>query len=383
MEQNSKTIYILTMPLEYRIATESDDPELRRLLRENPFPGRIQVTMEREPNFFLAAPIEGDFHQTAIVRDTASGQIIAMLSRAVREVYVNGDVERFGYIGQMRVAPGYRSLPRAISRTGQLMESLDRDGRARLYLISIIDDNLPAKRFLTAGLPHLPVLREFARYHTLALYTRRPRRALPLPGNLRLEQGSAARLPQILDCLERHGRRYQLAPHWTNATLCQPEHTPGLSPSDFWLAVDGEKVVGCVALWDQSSVKQTVIHNYTGWMGTLRPLINALSGITGLPHLPAPRQPFRFGFASHFAADEDQPQIYSALLRQIYNQAVARKDSYLMLGLAERHPFFPIARREYPHIDYPSQLYLGGWGDIDPLIAQLDDCPVGVETALL
>ncbi len=369
--------------LDYRLATPADDPNLRRLLRENPFPGRIRVTFEREPNFFLAAPIEGDFHQTALVRETASGELIAMLSRAIREAYLNGQSQPLGYLSQMRVALEYRSLPRTIARTGQLMEALDQDGRARLYLISIIDDNLPAKRFLTAGFPHLPVLREFARYHTLALYTRRPRRALTLPGNLRLEQGSAARLPQILDCLERHGRRYQLAPRWTSATLCQPEHTPGLRPTDFWLAVDGEQVQGCVAFWDQSAVKQTVIHSYTGWLGRLRPLINALSGLTGLPHLPEPRQPFRFGFASHLAADADDPQVYAALLRQVYNQAVARRDSYLMLGLAERHPFFPLARREYPHIDYPSQLYLAGWGEIDPLISQLDDRPVGVEAATL
>jgi len=371
------------MPLEYRLATPSDEPDLRRLLRENPFPGRIQVTFEREPNFFLAAPIEGDFHQTAIVHDTASGQIVAMLSRAIREVYINGHVQPLGYLSQMRVASGYRSLRRAISKNGQMLEELDRDERTRLYLISIIEDNLSARHFLTAGLPHLPLLREFARYHTLALYTRRPRRAMSLSGNLRLERGSAQRLPQILDCLERNGRRYQLAPRWTSETLCQPEHTPGLHPTDFWLAVDRERVLGCVALWDQSNVKQTVIHSYIGWMGRLRPLINLLSGLTGLPHLPAPRQPFCFGFASHLAADDDDPQIYAALLRQVYNQAVARHDSYLMLGLAERHPFFSMARRDYPHIDYPSKLYLAGWGDIDPLIGQLDDRPVGVEAGVL
>lgn len=371
------------MPLEYRLATEADEPDLRRILRENPFPGSIQVTFEREPNFFRAAPIEGDFHQVVIVRDTGTGQLVAMLSRAARDVYLNGQVRPLGYISQMRIVPGYRALPRAIVKMGQVLEELDRDGRAPLYLISIIEDNLPARRFLTSGLAHVPVLHEFARYHTLALYTRHPRRLLPLPKNLHLERGSVERLPQILDCLERNGRRYQLAPRWTSATLCQPDHTPGLQPVDFWLALDGERVVGCAAFWDQSSVKQTVIHSYSGWLGAFRPLINALSWLTGLPYLPAPRQPFHYGFASHLAVDDDNPQVYSALLRQVYNRAVSRQDSYLMLGLAERHPFFPLARREYPHIDYPSQFYLAGWHDLDAQIGRLDDRPVGVETGTL
>jgi hypothetical protein len=369
------------MPFTYRLATESDDPDLRRLLRESPFPGNMQVTFEREPNFFLAAPIEGDFHQTLIVRDR--GQLVAMLSRAIRQVYINGQIESLGYISQMRIAPGYRSLPHATIKMGQLLEELDRDRRAPLYLISIIEDNLPARHFLTGGLPHLPVLREFARYHTLALYTHRPRRALSLPKNLHMERGCAEKLPHILDCLERNGRRYQLTPRWTSDNLCQPKHTPGLQPSDFWLACNGERVAGCVAFWDQSSVKQTVIHSYTGWLGTFRPLINRLSWLTGMPPLPEPHRPFHFGFASHLAADDDDLQIYAALLRQVYNQAVVRKDSYLMLGLAERHPFFQRARRAYPQIDYPSQLYLASWEEIDAKIQRLDDRPVGLEVGLL
>lgn len=368
--------------LTYSLATPADDPDLRLLLRENPFPGRIQVTMEREPNFFSAAPIEGDFHQTAIVRDRESGQLIAMLSRAIRDVYLNGQVERFGYIGQMRVAPGYRSLPRAIARTGQLMESLHADGQTLLYLISIIADNTPARRFLTGGLPHLPILREYARYHTLALYTRRKTSAQP-PRGIRLERATPARLPALLACLERNARRYQLAPRYTAETLFNPAHTPGLRLEDFWLALDGENVRGCAAYWDQSAVKQTVVRGYSGWLGALRPLINLLSGMTGLPHLPAPDHPFRFGFVFALYADADDPAVLSALLNRVYAHAVSRGDDYLMLGLAERHPFYETARRAYPHIAYPSQLYLGGWGDIDTPIARLDDRVVGVETCTL
>jgi hypothetical protein len=200
---------------------------------------------------------------------------------------------------------------------------------------------------------------------------------------LHLEQGSEEKLPQVLECLERNGRRYQLTPRWTKEILCHPDHTPGLHPTDFWLACDGERVVGCAAFWDQSGVKQTVIHGYGGWLRTFRPLINSVSWLTGLPYLPEPRRSFHFGFTSHLAADDDDPLIYAALLRQVYNHAVARRDSYLMLGLAERHPFFPLARRTYPHIDYPSQLYLAGWGDIDKQIAPLDSRPVGVEAAVL
>ncbi|MBN1306257.1 MAG: hypothetical protein JXA13_17620 [Anaerolineales bacterium] len=369
--------------LEFTLAGKADNADLRRLLQENPFPGHIQVTLEREPNFFLAAPLEGDEHQTVIVRERTTRRIVVMVSRAVRKVYLNGQIRSLGYLSQLRITQGYRALPRMIIRVSQMLEELDRLSDTHLYLVSIIEDNLPARKFLTSGLPNMATLRAFARYHTLALYTRRKRLPHPLPRNLRLVQGSVETLPQILKCLERSGRRYQLAPRWTEKTLCHPEHTPGLRPHDFWLVCDADTVVGCAALWDQSSVKQTVVRNYTGWMGTFRPMINSFSWLLGTPKLPAPNEPFRFGYLSHLAADSDNPVVFSALIRQIYCLAVARQDSYLMLGLAEDHPHFMIARREYPHIDYPSQLYLAGWFEIDPQLAMLDNRPVGIEAGVL
>ena len=368
---------------EYRLATPADDSDLRRMLREHPFPGRIQVTFEREPDFFLGARVEGPFHQTTIVRDTRTGQLVAMLSRSMREVYCNGEVEPLGYLSQLRVEPDYRALRHGIHQMGKLMAQLDEDGRARVYLISVIQDNTPARRFLTSRLAGMPRMVEYARYHTLALHTRRARPALPLPRRLQLVPGSLQHVQVILDCLERNGRRYQFTPRWTVDTLFNPAHTPGLCPHDFWLALDGARAVGCVALWDQSAFKQTIVHGYAGWLGALRVPLNAVSWLMGLPRLPAPHQPFRYCFASHLAVDDDNADVFSALLRQVYNLAVARGDSYLMLGLAERHRFFPLACANYPHIDYPSQLYLTGWQDVQPLIERLDDRPTGIETGVL
>ena len=34
----------------FELATPSDDPEIRRLLRENPMPGRIALSLECEPD---------------------------------------------------------------------------------------------------------------------------------------------------------------------------------------------------------------------------------------------------------------------------------------------------------------------------------------------
>ena len=79
--------------------------------------------------------LEGDLHQTIVAREVESGLVAGILSRAVRDVYLNGQAQSLGYISQMRIAPQYRTSPRAIIKMGATLEQLDRDGRAPFNLI--------------------------------------------------------------------------------------------------------------------------------------------------------------------------------------------------------------------------------------------------------
>ena len=76
-------------------ATPEDDPELRRLLRDNPMDGEIRVSLEREPNAFLAAAVEGEPHRTIVAR-LPGGGIAGMGSRSVWNAFVNGEPHRLG-----------------------------------------------------------------------------------------------------------------------------------------------------------------------------------------------------------------------------------------------------------------------------------------------
>ena len=100
----------------FELATPEDDAELRSLLRENPFPGKMLVSLEREPDYFVGARVEGPFHQTIVTRDQSRGEIIGMGTRSIRDVYLNGTVQSVGYLGQLRVARRYRRDRKAFMR---------------------------------------------------------------------------------------------------------------------------------------------------------------------------------------------------------------------------------------------------------------------------
>jgi hypothetical protein len=93
----------------FDVAGEGDDAELRSLFRNIPMHGAIRVAFEREPNFFTAAAIQGDFHQVGIVRERATQKIVGMGTRSVGRAFLNGRPSPLGYLCDLRLDPNYRA----------------------------------------------------------------------------------------------------------------------------------------------------------------------------------------------------------------------------------------------------------------------------------
>jgi hypothetical protein len=249
--------------------------------------------------------------------------------------------------------------------------------------MSVIVDNLPARRLLTSALPGMPYAHEYARMFTYAISPHKLRAEIPLPRGLRLERGRAELIPAMIDCLQRNGARQQFFPEWSRENLFTAARTPNLTPQDFFLAVDGSQVAGCLALWDQTSFKQTVVRGYSGMMARARPWINLLARFVDFPFLPQIGTRLHHCYASHLAVDHDEPQIFASLLRAIYNETARRGFDYFIMGLSAANPLRPVLSKNYLHLTYPSQLYLMAWEDGLDAIAQVDGRVPGIEIAVL
>ena len=356
--------------LRFDLATPADDEGLRRLLRENPMQGSISLSFEREPCYFNASPLEGPFQQTLVAHEVATGEVVGFSNRSVRPMFLNGSVQSVGYMSQLRIHPKLGQglyLARALGQGFEYYHALHSDGRAPFYLMSIIEDNLPARRLLTSGLPHYPSVQEYQRLFTCAIYPVRRQPNLALPGTLRLARGTAIHAEGIVACLNRNSARRQFSPFWTVESL----FIAHLSPADFFLALDGDRVVGCLACWDQSLFKQTVLRGYTGPLKRWRKLLNLLAPVGGWPILPEPNTHLRYAYASHLAVDADDPRIFAGLLRALYNHSIEQGYSYFMLGLAEAHPLHNVVAHYRPII-YKSQLYLVAWEDGQAAVDAVD-----------
>jgi len=348
--------------MRFELATQTDDAELRRLLRETPIEGRIRVRFEREPNSFHAAAIGCDACRVIVARDDRTGRITGMGSCSVMDAFVNGVPTRVGYLGQLRVHPAHRGNPRMVLAGYARLRELHERGLASRYVTTIIEDNLPARRLLESGVRGLPDYRRLDRLVTLIIPVRPGRRSgttRRAPG-VTVERGAAAALDEVIACLQRNGRRHQFTPCWTAEHLRSDERTRGLGLEDVYVARRGGEVVGCIALWDQRGFKQSVVDGYAGWLGVLRPLLNR----TG-QRLPRPGGALQGAFVSHVGIDDDDPGVLLDLMDAAHDDAGAAGLDHLVIGFSGRHPMLDAVRRAHGHREYPSILYAVEW-DRDP-----------------
>jgi ribosomal protein S18 acetylase RimI-like enzyme len=343
------------------LAVPEDDPEIRRLLRDNPMEGAIRLSLEREPNAFLAVAVEGDSHVTVVARDQDTGRILGLGTRSVGNVFINGEPCRLGYLSQLRVDRSARGKRRLLAAGYAALRERRGADEAPFDITAIVADNETARRLLGAAVPGLPRYRELSGFVTLVLPVLR---GSPRPSKVRIEPGLPDQMAEVADCLERNHRRFQAAPSFTAADLLSPKRSRGLAPRDFRLAVgeDGG-VAGCLALWDQSGFKQAVVRGYAPRLARWRPWINRLSRALGTPRLPDPGEPLPQAYIAHVAVDGDDPEIFQALMEAAYAEARARGYSYVILGLAAGLPWLPWLERRFHPRRYESVLYTVDWGE--------------------
>jgi hypothetical protein len=361
------------------LACETDDERVRRLLREHALPGDVALTFEREPDSAIAAAIEGDVHQTMVARGRDAGEIAGIASRAERNVFLNGQPARLGYLGQLRTDLRGHRVGALLDEGFAFCRALHEQGNVAAYLTAIVEDNHAARRLL-CGLrsSSAPRFIRAGGLVTMAIPRARGRRLRDSTG-LEVRRGSVELLPDIVACLDRNGRRYQFTPRWTIEDLLSAKRTPGLEPRDFLVAIAGGRVVGCAATWDQRGFKQVVVRGYSQRLARWRRVVNLAGPWVGVPALPAVGRPLEFVYLSHVAVDDDRADVTAALVSEARRRLPADVN-YMVTAFAEGSPMLAAAGH---HRTYRSALYLACWADGQHLVESIDARLPHPEVAIL
>lgn len=358
-------------PLRFELARPQDDAELRQLSAATPMAGKVAVSFRREPSFFGAAVVEGDFHQTIVAREGTTGRIVAHAGRSVRPRFVNGADEPIGYLGSLRVLPEYR---RGLVLAGgyRFLRELHGDGRAQIYLTTIAVGNNAALSALTSGRAGLPRYDYFGSYHTGAIAIRRRAAASNLPPGVAIRGATADDLPQLGAFLDRIGPARQFFPcHRQTDWFHDAATFRGLLAEDILLACRGGEILGSLGCWDQSSFRQIVVEAYGPALALSAPLYNGWAALRGSPKLPKPGESLRFLTTALPVVAGNDRNIFAALLEAALARSVGRGWSHLLVGMHESDPLLDVVKH-FQTEAYLTRCYLVYWDDGVALRRQID-----------
>ncbi len=313
-------------------AKPEDSPALCRLARMAAMPGSVSITMEREPDYFLAAGVQGERAAVFVARSADTGALAGVGAMSHRSVYVNGAVRKIPYLSDLRIAPEYRKGRLLSQAYGYVREHL-LHGNAFAQTI-VVEDNAEALALLTSGRAGLPRYFPFGDYASPAILMGSvPKKSGPY--EIVRADGSQAR--SVQEFYDSQAPRRQFQPRYVFPDM-GGAYGRDLGWKDYFLAYRNGTLVGMAGIWNQRNFKQTRIQAYGGALKWLRPAVNVFSPWLKTIPLPPPGSVLPYLNLHAVAIEGDDPEILAALIQGILRECRGQGHAYLLCGMDARDP---------------------------------------------
>jgi hypothetical protein len=289
----------------------------------------------------------------------ADSRLVCMGRCTQRECWLNGESKTVGYLGELRLEGSERGRFGILRDGYRFFHAIERDRPADLYFTSIADDNHRARGLLEAGVRGLPRYEFLAGLDTVLIAVRRRARR----AKLRVETPTAEHLPELLQVLNDHACRHELAAVWTAERLAALQ-AHGLPAQRFRAVMDGGRIVACGALWDQRDFRQTVIRGYAPLLAAARPFLNSIGRLWGMPKLPKPHSVLPHAFLSPFAFARGAEALLPDLIEAFFPLAAEAGVEYLTVALPSTDGRMVSLCRRFSTRTWRSRLYRVTWPDL-------------------
>lgn len=361
----------------FSLADAADDTELRQRMARDEMSGDMSLSFRREPNYFLGCGVQGRQSQIIKVTDGSSGHIVGLGARHIKNLFVNGNASRVGYLSDLRGDKDVRKRT-LLARGYAFLRQLHDSDHVPLYFSVILDGNDDAVANLTKARAGLPIYERRGRIVTPALHLDRRKSELTCAG-VSIRRGEASAMSQVFAFLNREHAKKQLAPCYGIEDLGSP-HLLGLNPESFYIAYRGDQIVGCVAAWDQSDFRQTHVESYSGSLRALRPFYNLAARFSSLRALPVPGGKIPYLYLSMIATEDNRSNIFATLLRTVYRDLRNSKYHFMIAGLHEDDPLTQVLD-DYRSIDAGGSLYVIYYPEDVDFVSGLDNRTIYVDMA--
>jgi len=319
-----------------RDANPKDNEGLVALAHACSMSGDMELRMDRAPDFFALNRLEGERLRLAVAE--RAGVVRGCVCFSERECYLDGVVQRTGYVGDLKVHPDHRDtvIADGLSRyAGECMSGLP---ESTPVLITVLAGNAAMERRLDGprGLPRFSRVATI-RTHSLSILWKRRNRVVR---SVSVSRASWNDIEEMAGLWRDVAKHRQLAPAYDADSLARwVREAPGLAIHDFRLARgrDG-RLLGFVGLWDQRQFKQLTVVSYSPRMAVARRVFNVVAPIVGAERFPPAGAPLNVVTATHVCMQRDRADVLRALLVSAHNGLRGSGCSLLNIGLDKCDP---------------------------------------------
>jgi len=240
-----------------RAATKEDNQSLLVLSRQAPMDAKLAVNIDRSPDYFSLAGLQGN--DPAIFVAEKSGEIIGIVGVSFRDVYFKSEKIRIGYIGGIKIDYTCRNSLVTFRLMKHVTDYLS-DSPIKFAVILVMGNNATMNALLSgrANIPPFDCLATYWIKYLLPFRIQRPSAEYTYRHAIRSD------ISRLSELFRQFYDNYELAPRWNDEYLLSLYREPDYKLENTWLAMNGEKIVAVVTLWDQSAFKNTVVSRYAG-----------------------------------------------------------------------------------------------------------------------
>jgi len=367
----------VTSAYRVREARQDDNEGILQLLADNPQPGPVNLAFERSPDYFHGASVSSFDPAVFVIEQPDQKKLVGVYNIGSRDLFVNGDVQKVHYAHDFRIDPkarGGEAIFMAYDRGRRILET------APWTQAVILADNEHYLRSVRKRMAGLPAFYAAGDIRT-SLLTGRKRRLRHNEG-LNIRMATRNDLGAMQAFYDGEASRRQFAPVYRFADVAEKHpYYRGLDLSDFWLAFDGDELVGLAGSWDQKGFRQTRVAGYNRSLKLARPLYNGWSRMTGGMRLPATGECFNYRMIHTVMVREQDPLILDALLSHLHRCYGPYYDALICAffeGDAAENILAGFSRRVMH-----SHHFLMTWGEADPTASLDAGLPLHADVARL
>jgi N-acetylglutamate synthase-like GNAT family acetyltransferase len=314
-----------------REANSDDNEGLLALTKRTPMSGVISLCIDRNPDFFHLLRIRGD---GKVFIATVNNHIIGCVSVAFRDVFVNGELQKLGYLADLKIHPSYRK-GLILLKLFKCLLDYAKTQKATLYFCVVADKNEVAFSALRGrgGMPRFESIGKFFVYQIVPSFSR------PRNNEYIIEQAKMHDIEEICQFVNTFNASYQLAPLVTEAELCSaPASATGGYSRQLLVARKEKTIVATLSVCDMSGVKQNVVIDMPGPLRIGVSVLQFARKIVPLFTFPKIEEPLRMLYLRNLAFKDKHERALQALLQCSRNEAFRKQYTFVNVGIHESDP---------------------------------------------